>query len=153
MLETIRFPAFDIFPSTESVTLSPIQITESLAVIIASINVTSIESVALHKPCVTVHVYVPIAVTVVVFVIAPLLHKYESYPVGAVNVVEVPQAVTSLPKLIVGLLTITVTLSVQLTPLIVVVQVYVVVEVGETFMVAVVAPVDHKNEFDETPEK
>ena len=58
-----------------------------------------------------------------VFVVAPLLHTYESYPVGAVNVVEVPHTVTSFPKLIVGLLTTTVTLSVQLTPLVVVVQV------------------------------
>ena len=77
-----------------------------------------------------------------VFVVAPLLHKYESYPEGAVNVVEVPQRVTSLPKSMVGLLTTTVTLSVQLTPLIVVVQEYVVVEVGVGLMVDVVAPVD-----------
>ena len=54
---------------------------------------------------------------------APLLHEYESYPAGAVNVVEVPQAVTSLPKSMVGLFTTTVTESVQLTPLVVVVQV------------------------------
>jgi hypothetical protein len=68
-------------------------------------------------------VYVPFAVTVVVFVVAPLLQTYESYPVGAVNVVEVPQAVISLPRSMVGLLTTTVTLSVQLTPLVVIVQV------------------------------
>ena len=86
------------------------------------------------------HEYVPLAITVVVLVVAPLLHKYESNPVGAVNVVEVPHTVISLPKSIVGLLTTTVTLSVQLTPLVVVVQVYVVVEVGVTLMVDVVAP-------------
>ena len=65
-----------------------------------------------------------------VFVVAPLLHKYESYPEGAVNVVEVPQRVTSLPKSMVGLFTTTVTLSVQETPLVDTVQVYVVVCVG-----------------------
>ena len=117
----------------------------SLAEIVATINVTSIESVALHPPWVTVHEYDPFALTVVVFVVAPLLHKYESYPVGAVNVVEVPQAVTSLPKSMVGLLTTTVTLSVQAFPFAsVTVHVYVVVCVGVTLMLAVVAPVDHK---------
>ena len=109
MLETIKFPAFDIFPSTESITVSPAQITESLAEIVASIKVTSTVSLALHPPSETVHEYVPFAVTVVVFVVPPLLHKYESYPLGAVNVVEVPQTVTSLPKSMVGLLTTTVT--------------------------------------------
>ena len=74
------------------------------------------------------------------FVVPPLLHKYESNPLGAVNVVEVPQAVISLPRSMVGLFTSTVTLSVQLTPLVVVVQVYVVVTVGETLMLDVVAP-------------
>ena len=59
-------------------------------------------SLALHPPSETVHKYVPFAVTVVVFVVPPLLHKYESYPVGAVNVVEVPQAVTSEAKSMVG---------------------------------------------------
>ena len=102
MLETIRFPALDIFPSTESVNVSPAQITESLAEIVASINVTSIESLALHPPSETAHEYVPFAVTVVVFVVPPLLHKYESNPVGAVNVVEIPHTVTSLPRSMVG---------------------------------------------------
>jgi hypothetical protein len=87
---------------TLKVVVSPAQITESLAVIVASINVTSIESVALHPPWVSAHEYVPFAVTVVVFVVPPLLHKYESYPVGAVNVVEVPHTVTSLPRSMVG---------------------------------------------------
>ena len=84
---------------------------------------TSIESVALHKPSLTVHVYVPFAETVVVFVVAPLLQTYESNPAGAVNVVEVPQAVTSLPRSMVGLFNTTVIESVQLTPLVVTVQV------------------------------
>ena len=88
--------------------------------------------------------YVPFALTVVVFVVPPLLHKYDSYPEGAVNVVEVPQTVTSAPKSITGLFTATVTESVQETPLAVIVQVYVVVEVGETFMVGVVAPLDQR---------
>ena len=78
------------------------------------------------------------------FVVPPLLHKYESYPEGAVKVVEVPQTVTSAPKSITGLLTTTVTESVHETPFVVTVQVYVVVEVGETLMVGVVAPLDHK---------
>ncbi len=91
--------------------------------IVSGTKTTSIESLALQSPWVTVHEYDPFAVTVVVFVVAPLLHKYESYPEGAVNVIEVPQAVTSLPKSMVGLLTTTVTESVQLTPLVVVVQV------------------------------
>jgi hypothetical protein len=108
---------------TESVAVSPAQIVESLAVIIASINVTSTASLALHPPCVTVHVYVPFAVTVVVFVVPPLLHEYESYPVGAIKVVDVPQAVTSLPKFRVGLFTTTVKLFVHETPLVVTVQV------------------------------
>ena len=95
------------------------------------------------------HEYVPFAETVVVFVVAPLLHKYESNPVGAVNVVEVPQAVTSFPKSITGLLTTTVTLSVQLTPLVVVVQVYVVVIDGETEILGVVSPFDQ--EYDVCP--
>ena len=117
---------------------------ESLALAVAFTNVTSTASVALQPPCVTVHVYIPLALTVVMFVVPPLLHKYESYPEGAVNVVEVPQTVTSVPKSITGLFTATVTESVQETPLAVIVQVYVVVEVGETLMVGVVAPLDQE---------
>ena len=90
--------------------------------IVTSISATSIVSLALHPPWVTEHAYVPFAVTVVVLVVAPLLHRYESYPLGAVNVVEGPQTVRSFPKSKGGLLTTTVTLSVQLTPLIVAVQ-------------------------------
>jgi hypothetical protein len=68
-------------------------------------------------------VYVPFAVTVIEFVVPPLLHAYKSYPVGAVNVVDVPQTVTSLPRSMVASLTTTVIESVHETPLIVVVQV------------------------------
>ena len=56
--------------------------------------------------------------------------------------VEVPHAATSFPKSMVGLFTTTVTLSVQLTPFVVTVHVYVVVCVGVTLMVGVVAPFD-----------
>ena len=108
---------------TDNTIDSPAQIVESLAVMVASTNVTSIESLALQPPCVTVHVYVPFALTVVVFVVTPLLHKYESYPEGAVNVVDVPQTVTSAPKSITGLLTTTVISSVHETPFVVTVQV------------------------------
>ena len=80
-----------------------------------------------------------------VFVVPPLLHKYESNPIGAVNVVEVPHTVTSFPKSMVGLFTTTVTLSVQAFPFAsVTVHVYVVVCVDVTLMLAVVAPVYHK---------
>ena len=105
------------------VTDCPAQIVESLALTVAFTSVTSTASVALHPPCVTVHEYVPFELTAVVFVVAPLLHEYESYPDGAVNVVEVPQTVTSAPKSIKGLLTTTVTESVHETPFVVTVQV------------------------------
>ena len=108
---------------TPRFTVSPAQIVESLAVMVASFNVTLIESLALQPPWVTVHEYVPFAVTVVVLVVPPLLHKYESYPEGAVNVVVVPHTVTSAPKPITGLFTTTVTESVHETPFVVTVQV------------------------------
>ena len=73
-----------------------------------------------------------------------MFHKNESPAAVAVIVVEGPQVVMSFPKLTEGLFTTTVTMSVQLTPFAETVQVYVVVCVGETLIVEVVAPLDHR---------
>jgi hypothetical protein len=84
-------------------------------------------------------------VTLILDVVKPVLHKYVPPPV-AVKVVLVPAHIaTLLPASATGIgLTVTNTLELELHPLDVAVTLYVVVKIGLTTILAVVAPVLHK---------
>ncbi len=112
------------------------------------VMVTACDVVPVHPLLlVTVTVYVPAEVGLMVCVIAPVLHKYEVKPEVAVSVAADPLQGLNEPD-IEGVgrgFTVTVALVLPVHPLLsVTVTVYEVVVLGVMVMAAVVAPVFHK---------
>lgn len=107
--------------------------------------VTACDAVPVHPlPLVTVTVYVPAMVGLMVWVVAPSLHKYELKPEDAVSVAADPLHGLNKP-VIIGIgpgFTVTVVLALPVQPLLsVTVTVYEVVVLGVMVIETLVAPV------------
>jgi hypothetical protein len=104
-----------------------------------------------HPPAfVTVTEYVPAAVTVIQFVVAPLLHKYDDAPAGTHNCVDCPWQMELLPVIVQTGVVLTVTVLLHVLthpPAVVVVTEY--VPAAVTVIQFVVAPLLHK--YDAAP--
>ena len=67
---------------------------------LGELDVTHLLQVLEHPLLVAVTVYVPADVTVMLCVVAPLLHKYEPAPADAVSCIEPPWQTELLPEIV-----------------------------------------------------